>query len=520
MKDKKNHTIGTGKYAKLIIRAPIVFLKTCFKLIHKLKKYIIRRFRFSITFKMTAVYTSIFFVAFLLLNLIILAGFTIYNGRNVEDNIQKDFQIVSYNLESSKKISRYDIKKLSEIENVDISIFDQDHKGIYSTIQNKSKTNFYKEDMNSGVSKLNGKYLVVSHNGIYVKPNENTSIPSIVLNDTAKFNGKEIYIQIQHNLFQELISILMVFIGLLFIDLIFTIIVIKVGSKASRKMIKPVENMTSTAKNININALDTRLDISGAQDELRELAETFNEMFDRIQKAYQQQNQFVADASHELRTPISVIQGYASLLSRWGKNDKDVLDESIEAIKTEAESMKDLIEKLLFLARGDNNRQTIEKHNALLNELIDEVIRETRLIDNNHEIINIENENIIINSDVKLLKEALRIFIDNSIKYTPSGGKITISSRLEKSGAVVTIEDTGIGISKEDLPNVFNRFYRADKSRTKETGGTGLGLSIAKWIILIHNGTINVNSKVNYGTTITIFLPLQVLNKTYDTKID
>jgi signal transduction histidine kinase len=456
------------------------------------------------------VYTSIYFITFLLLNLIILAGFTVYNGKNVEDNIQKDFQIVSYNLEGSNKISGTYIKKLSEIENVDISIFDQQHKIVYSTLQDKSKVKLYKENMNSGVSGLNGKYLILAHNEISVEGKENTLIPSIILNDTAKLNGKEIYIEIQHNLLKEFISILMVLIGLIFIDLIFTIIIIRVGSKASGKIIKPVENMTSIAKNININVLDTRLDISGAQDELKELAETFNDMLDRIQKSYKQQNQFVSDASHELRTPISVIQGYANLLSRWGKNDKDVLDESIEAIKTEAESMKDLIEKLLFLARGDNNRQTIEKHRIVLNELIDEIIRETRLIDNIHQIINIENQDITINADGKLLKEALRIFIDNSIKYTPSGGEISINSRFEKKEAVVTIKDNGIGIPKDDLPNIFNRFYRADKSRTKETGGNGLGLSIAKWIILIHNGSINVESRVNYGTTITIVLPLDV----------
>ena len=510
MKDKNNHIIGIIRYLKLIIRVYIVFLKTCFKLIDKLKKYIIKKFRFSITFKITAVYTSIFIITFLLLNLIIIAGFTIYNGKTLEDNMKKDYHIVSYNIETSTKIWQQDIKKLSEIENVDISIFDQNHKNVYSTKGDKSKVEFYEENMASGISGLNGKYLILSHNEINQSGNGSATIHSIILTDVAKLNGKNIYIQIEHNLFQELISVLVLFAILILIDLIFTIIIIRVGSKASRKMVKPVKKMACIAKNININALDTRLDISGAQDELKELAETFNDMLDRIEKSYKQQNQFVSDASHELRTPISVIQGYAGLLSRWGKNDKSVLDESVEAIKTEAESMKDLVEKLLFLARGDNNRQTIEKHSILINNLINEIVRETRLIDKDHEIINIKNESIRIYADGKLLKEALRIFIDNSIKYTPPDGKITINSFLEKGDIVITIEDTGNGITQEDLPNIFNRFYRADKSRTKKTGGNGLGLSIAKWIILIHKGSINVKSKVDYGTTITVILPIDV----------
>ncbi|RYD03344.1 hypothetical protein N752_21160 [Desulforamulus aquiferis] len=266
--------------------------------------------------------------------------------------------------------------------------------------------------------------------------------------------------------------------------------------------------MTKTVKNITINALDTRLDVSGSHDELKELAETFNSMLDRIQRSYEQQNQFVSDASHELRTPIAVIQGYANLLDRWGKNDQSVLEESVGSIKTEAENMKELIEKLLFLARGDKGVQKIDMEKFPLNELIDEIIKETKLIDAGHDITTNHCESISIYADRKLIKEALRVFVDNSIKYTPQGGKIIINCYSLKSEAVLTIQDTGVGIPKGDLPYIFNRFYRADKSRTKQTGGTGLGLAIARWIILKHNGTIEVESTVNEGTRIIIFLPL------------
>lgn len=291
-------------------------------------------------------------------------------------------------------------------------------------------------------------------------------------------------------------------------NIIGLIIIIIIGSRASKKFLSPVETMTKTVKEISINALDKRLDVRGSKNELKDLAKTFNDMLDRIQKSVDQQNQFVSDASHELRTPISVIQGYVNLLNRWGKNDKEILEESILAIKSESENMKDLVEQLLFLARGDKNTQKIEKQNFMLNELIQEILKETKLIDSAHQIENEYSHEFEINADRKLIKEAIRIFVDNSIKYTPEGGTIKLDSYKKDDKAIITIGDTGTGISSEDLPYIFDRFYRADKSRTKTSGGTGLGLAIAKWIIDNHNGIVDVWSKPDIGTIIKITLPI------------
>jgi len=300
------------------------------------------------------------------------------------------------------------------------------------------------------------------------------------------------------------------FIILIIADLISLLTLIILSSKTSKKMLAPVEEMTRTVKKISVDAFDTRLNVSGSKDELKDLAETFNDMIDRIQKSYELQNQFVSDASHELRTPIAVIQGYANLLDRWGKDDKSVLEESITAIKSESENMKNLVENLLFLARGDKNTQKVEFQEFLLNELINEIIKETRLIDDKHTIICRDNFEIKINADRKLLKEALRIFIHNSVKFTPPSGTIELRTELKKRNINIVVEDTGVGISKEDLPYIFNRFYAADKSRTKNAGGNGLGLSIAKWIIEKHNGKIDVESILGKGTKITVCLPIKV----------
>lgn len=310
---------------------------------------------------------------------------------------------------------------------------------------------------------------------------------------------------IQKNPPEDYVHFLGVILGVF--NIVGLIFIIFFGSKASRKLLAPIKVMTGTVKEISINVLDKRLDVRGSKDELKDLAKTFNEMLDRIEKSVEQQNQFVSDASHELRTPIAVIQGYADLLDRWGKDDPRVLEESIAAVKGEAESMKSLVEKLLFLARGDNNRQRVEKEDFRLGEVINEILKETRLIDKNHNILCDQNEDIIIHADQKLIKEAIRIFMDNSIKFTPAGGTIKLNSYRKNKRACISIEDTGIGISQEDLPHIFNRFYRADKSRAKASGGTGLGLAIAKWIIDNHHGKIDVWSKPDVGTVVRIELP-------------
>ena len=292
-------------------------------------------------------------------------------------------------------------------------------------------------------------------------------------------------------------------------DVVLLALMLPIGSRVSKRLLLPVKKMTETVKIISAKDMNTRLDLSGSKDELKDLAKTFNDMLERLQSSYEIQNQFVSDASHELRTPIAVIQGYANLLDRWGKEDKAVLEESIAAIKSESESMKKLVEQLLFLARSDKHSQKIEMVDFKINVLIDEVVKETKIIDSKHEILNQYNENITINGDRNLLKEALRVFIDNSIKYTEESGVIKINSYSKNKNLIIEVEDTGSGILKEDLPHIFDRFYRADKSRTKETGGTGLGLSIAKWIIVKHKGNIEVQSKVGWGTKISILLPLK-----------
>ncbi|MDP4144884.1 MAG: ATP-binding protein [Bacillota bacterium] len=464
------------------------FASVLFSIISPALNKINRRLRFSISFKITAVYAFILSIILLILSILLSAAFQSFLTNGAEVDLTRTLTILKQASFVDSEDFYKAIKQESQEDNTNFSLFDKNKKLLYSTDGDKHR------ELNNNMDSIN------------IETSSNIRI--ITLSSEMQKDNYAHYIQASKKLTSEQTYNQVFTIILLILDTTIVLITILVGNKSSKKILLPIDTMTKTVKHISIQALDTRLDVSGSQDELKDLAETFNEMIDRIQHSYEQQNQFVSDASHELRTPISVIQGYANLLDRWGKNDKDVLEESIFAIKIEAENMKDLVEKLLFLARADKNTQKIEKSDFHLNELIYEVIKETKLINSTHTILSKVNDEVLISADRKLIKQALRIFIDNSIKYTPVNGIIKLNSYKISKIMCIDIQDNGIGISSEDLPHIFDRFYRADKSRTKETGGTGLGLSIAKWIIYMHKGSIEVESKLNCGTKIIIKLPI------------
>ena len=238
------------------------------------------------------------------------------------------------------------------------------------------------------------------------------------------------------------------------------------------------------------------------------LENAINGMLDRMQQAYSQQTRFVSDASHELRTPIAVIKGYADLLARWGKQDEKVLDEGIAAIRTEAECMGKLVEQLLFLARGDSGRTQLKLRRIQLAPLVSEVYEESEMIHPEHVWQFQCVDAAEADADDALLKQAVRILVDNAVKYTKPGERIRLRVLRGADGApCIEVQDSGIGISEEDMTHVFERFFRADPARNAGTGGTGLGLAIAKWIVDRHGGHFELRSEPGAGTRITVCLP-------------
>ena len=289
-----------------------------------------------------------------------------------------------------------------------------------------------------------------------------------------------------------------------------------------RSILKPIDELAVAAERLSSRAwseaglkeLERSLDeikrsdarVSLGDKDLAGLENAINNLLTRLQKSYQAQTRFVDDASHELRTPVAVIQGYASMLERWGKEDPQTLEESIHAIRDEADHMKTLIDQLLFLARGDMGRTKLTMEKLNVRELMKEVREESEMIDNSHRyVLDAENEYFCM-AEPAMLKQALRILVDNAAKYTKEGGLITLRLRGNEKKVSLEVQDSGIGISQEELPHIFERFFRGEDVRGT-TKGSGLGLSIAAWIVDRLGGKISALSIPDYGTRFVIELP-------------
>lgn len=278
-----------------------------------------------------------------------------------------------------------------------------------------------------------------------------------------------------------------------------------IGRYISRKMLKPITNMIKLASEISIEDLSKRIEIDGPDDEINLLAKTFNDMIGRLAVSFEKQSRFVSDASHELRTPISVIQGYANLLARWGKDDPEILAESIESIKSETERMSALVKKLLYMAGDIGEAKQAARDYISLNDCVKEIFKEISVMELPHEIELVENAELSIYADADLIRQMLWIFIENSMKYCKNNkAEITVTLYADENYNYVSIKDDGIGIKEKDIPHIFERFYRGDKSRSKTISGTGLGLSIAERIIKSHGANVTVTSKPDHGTQVVI----------------
>jgi two-component system sensor histidine kinase ArlS len=331
----------------------------------------------------------------------------------------------------------------------------------------------------------------------------------IMFKSDLSVNEKTFTVYVFRNITRTVYEMLLIFGFSAVLYITVTLIIFFRGNAITKNVLNPIAEMTKMAREITAQNLNLRLNVTNAKDELKELIVTFNEMMDRIEAAYNKQNQFVSDASHELRTPISVIQGYARMLERWGKDDPEVLNEAIEAIEQEAENMKELVDKLLFIARNDKDTLVLEEKLFSLSEMMEELVKETRMVDKDHIIEDSIETGIEIVGDRNRLKQAMRIFVDNAQKYTEPGKKIEISLKKENNTAVLSVKDSGCGIDSRDIQSIFDRFYRADRSRDRNKGGHGLGLSIARIIILRHGGKIHVKSKLGEGSVFSVILKLE-----------
>ena len=284
-------------------------------------------------------------------------------------------------------------------------------------------------------------------------------------------------------------------------------IAVLVSRQASRRMLAPIGQMIDAANQIGSSTMDERLEVPEIDDELKSLAVTINSMLDRVFAAYHQQGRFVADVSHELRTPLAVMQGNIDLLSRWGTEDRAVLQDSIRALEKQTAYMSDLVENLLLLARYDNAQTCLNPTEFQVGALFSELVEEQALIDPAHAYrIEIPQDDTIT-ADRAMIRQLLRALVDNSVKYTPEGGTIRFSCVREEGAVSISVSDDGCGMDAEACAHIFERFYRVDAARARATGGMGLGLSIVLAIAQAHGGTTRAQSEPGQGTTVIVTIP-------------
>jgi heavy metal sensor kinase len=274
------------------------------------------------------------------------------------------------------------------------------------------------------------------------------------------------------------------------------------------RALKPVDKIAQTAQEIEENDLSRRINVN-TKDELGRLAATLNAMIGRLEKAFQRQRQFTSDASHELRTPLAVIEAESTLALQKERPPSDYR-QSLETISQEARQMSSLIEQLLTLARADAGKEQWNFAEVNLGKLIKDLGTDVEVLcqEKGLSFQLGQTQDLVVKGDEARLRGLFMNLLDNAIKYTPSPGTVSVSLRREGQMAVVAVKDTGVGIPAENIPFIFERFYRVDKSRSRTEGGTGLGLAISRHIAEAHGGKIEVESQVGTGSTFSVWLPL------------
>lgn len=309
-----------------------------------------------------------------------------------------------------------------------------------------------------------------------------------------------------HTALASLVSILTVSIPLVVLGVGFC------GWFLARKALEPVDRINRAVQKINASSLNQRLPEVRPKDEIGRLVETFNSMLERLEDSFQKIRQFSGDASHELRTPLTIIRGEIEVAMRWGKDIEEfkrVLASNME----EVDLMTRIIEDLLALSKSEEGRVPLQIKQFNLSDMIQHLYWQTKVLgeENNIHIdlhLNVSEEVMLAGDELRLRRLFLNL-ISNAIKYNHPGGSVSISLALENGCALVQIQDTGIGIAEEDIPRIFERFFRVDKARNREVGGTGLGLAIVKSIVDAHGGDIRVHSSLGEGSRFIVSLPLQ-----------
>ena len=408
------------------------------------------------------------------------------------------FIIINFSIYLWKE-NKNDIKLMQEYIEYEITALDERTDGV-----SKSKGDILMEIVEDA-PKLRDVYLEIFYNDKkYAKA---PFLPDKRHNFLAYYSVTKIYnlenfnevkVNITRRNVRDRKLIINAFASFIFFLLFCLLIIIKIQKKFFDKFKNSIDNLKIFTQDYDLNS---KIKIHNEENfiEFSILQKSFKNMLSRLEEQSQSQSNFVNNASHELKTPIFVLKGYVDMLNDWGKNDKEVLDESLVVLKKEIQNMQDLTEKLLFLAKSKN--LVVEKNSVNLDTILKEIIDNLNFA-YPEQVINYSSSEIIINSDVALLRLLFKNLIENAIKY---GNNNPVNIILEKGKKIkVIIEDFGLGISKEALPHIFERFYREDEARNREIKSYGLGLSIVNEILSLLDIDIQVDSELGKGTKITL----------------
>lgn len=330
----------------------------------------------------------------------------------------------------------------------------------------------------------------------------------LVINEPLQLGFFQGYIQVIHPLtsFQSLMHYLLT--AMLIAGIGALVLSGSIGYYLANYLMKPLRELRASMKKVMDQGFNEPIQLTyTSHDEIGDLLKMYNAMMNELQISFTKQQQFVADASHELRTPIQAIEGHLSLLKRWGKNDPAILEESIDTSLSEIARMRKMIEELLELARREEKDDASEA-NALV--VIQAVMDELKLVHPQARILLSKHDEIgplFITENA--LSQIVRNIIENAIRYCEKIPEIQISISIAGNYACLEIADNGIGIAQDNIPFIFDRFYRVDEARNRQIGGTGLGLSISKMLLEKYNATVEVKSEVNIGTVFFLKIPLK-----------
>ncbi len=354
------------------------------------------------------------------------------------------------------------------------------------------------------------KYTDFSNDEIYVQRFKHNNIPYIMINSKINLGDYRIMVVTFQNTsdtttYTIFLSVIVSVMMLISITAMFLL-----GIWVSRKALAPLEGIANSVKSITEENLSMRLAHNNDDVEVDSLILALNNMLQRLSVSFEMQKMFVNDVSHEMRIPLTIIQGNLDIITSWGMEDESILRECIQAIDDEVKNIRNMTERLLYLHNVTSGNFQFNMQITNPGILMDKIHGDTELLTQEH-IIQTDfklKDDVKIYTDRRTLEASLRALIDNAIKYTPDGGIIKLSALQEKNNVKLIVSDTGCGIEKEYVDKVFTRFYRTDSARRKSTGGSGLGLAIVKASVEAMGGSVEIQSEVGVGTSAIITLPI------------